>query len=73
MEETSNANCLKKFDMSGVRLTKEGRFLTFSVPGLADGRPSLIMGDRVVLFEVGKIVEEKRVGFEGFIHEVIIN
>ena len=71
IEETANEHCLKKFNMTNVKLTQEGRFLAFAVPGLADGRPSLIMGDRVVIFEDGKVIDGKRIGFEGFIHEVI--
>ncbi|XP_067420456.1 RNA helicase Mov10l1 isoform X2 [Emydura macquarii macquarii] len=39
----------KEFSMSGVILKKNGNFLVLEVPGLAEGRPSLYAGDKVIL------------------------
>ena len=33
-----------------------GQYLSLNVPGLAEGRPSIIVGDRVILCEPGKYV-----------------
>jgi hypothetical protein len=39
----------KLFDMENTRLTKEGNFFVVTVPGLAEGRPSVLRGDIVNL------------------------
>lgn len=31
-----------------------GQYLSLAVPGLAEGRPSLLVGDRVIVCEPGK-------------------
>lgn len=38
---------IKLFDMENTRLTKEGKFFVVTVPGLAEGRPSVLRGDIV--------------------------
>lgn len=43
-----------------------GQYLSLEVPGLAEGRPSLLMGDRVVVCVTGGGERE----WEGYIHEV---
>ena len=45
-----------------------GEYLALKVPGLAEGRPSLLVGDRVILSdpEVGSYAPS----YEGHIHEV---
>ncbi|KAM4748890.1 RNA helicase Mov10l1 [Rhinophrynus dorsalis] len=40
---------IKEFSLSGVCLKKRGGFLILEVPGLAEGRPSLFPGDKVLL------------------------
>ena len=37
-------------------LNQCGQYLSLNVPGLAEGRPSIIVGDRVILCEPGKYV-----------------
>ena len=45
-----------------------GEFLALSVPGLAEGRPSLLTGDKVVLSAPG--LEDESPEYEGFVHDV---
>ncbi|XP_068959071.1 RNA helicase Mov10l1 [Petaurus breviceps papuanus] len=40
---------IREFYMSGVILKKNGNFLVLEVPGLAESRPSLYTGDKVIL------------------------
>ncbi|XP_054154212.1 putative helicase MOV-10 [Oppia nitens] len=74
LEEAENQLMLQKFDMRNVQFKRNGRFVSLTVPGLAEGRPSLIMGDRLFCFEeeeqqvISK--ETKRIAFEGYIHDL---
>jgi len=38
---------IKLYDMDSVKLVREGRFMVLHVPGLAEGRPSVLRGDLV--------------------------
>ncbi|XP_074862033.1 RNA helicase Mov10l1 [Carettochelys insculpta] len=49
LEEIHAEMEIKEFSMSGVILKKNGNFLVLEVPGLAEGRPSLSTGDKVIL------------------------
>ncbi|XP_009997745.1 PREDICTED: putative helicase Mov10l1 [Chaetura pelagica] len=40
---------IKDFNMSGVTLKRNGDFLVLEVPGVEEGRPHLIPGDKVIL------------------------
>ena len=72
IEEFANRECLKRFFMTGVQLVPNGRFLTMTVPGLADNRPSLILGDSILVTNPDQYSPHKK-PFEGFIHEVCIS
>lgn len=48
-----------------------GEFLSLQVPGLAEGRPSLLIGDRVILSVAEKSILAP--SYEGIIHEVIFS
>ena len=67
--------------LPGVPLHRCGLLLALEVPGLAEGRPSVLMGDRVVVCvteggwrregEEGEEEEEEREKYwEGCVHEV---
>ncbi len=43
-----------------------GPYLALSVPGLAEGRPSLLIGDRVIL----SASHDAGLEYEGYVHEV---
>ena len=66
--------------MVGVGLRRCGQYITLEVPGLAEGRPSLLMGDRAIVSLAKdrpwqlKTREGEREGrqWEGYIHEVSV-
>lgn len=65
-EEAHQSVEMRRYDIEGTMLAKysENDFL-LEVPGLAEGRPSLLKGDRVILQS-----EKRGTNYEGFISEV---
>lgn len=53
---------IKLYDMEGAQLKREGRFMVLHVPGLAEGRPSVLRGDLVNVTWNGKL-------FKGRVHQ----
>lgn len=51
-----------------MTLRPAGEYLALKVPGLAEGRPSLLIGDRVILSDYE--VAGNAPSYEGYIHEV---
>ncbi|XP_010133738.1 PREDICTED: putative helicase Mov10l1, partial [Buceros rhinoceros silvestris] len=49
LEEIRTEMEIKDFNMSGVILKRNGSFLVLEVPGVEEGRPRLIPGDKVIL------------------------
>uniref|UniRef100_A0A8C4MZY7 RNA helicase Mov10l1 n=1 Tax=Equus asinus asinus TaxID=83772 RepID=A0A8C4MZY7_EQUAS len=49
LEEIHAEMELKEYNMSGVTLKRSGDFLVLEVPGLAESRPSLYAGDKLIL------------------------
>ena len=45
LEEMAEAEQVARYEMRGVALERRGGFLSLEVPGLAEMRPSLLMGD----------------------------
>ena len=56
---------MRSYEMSGVVFTPAGGYLALEVPGLAEKRPSLMLGDSVVATRPGH-----GEAYEGNIHEV---
>lgn len=52
-------------------LRRVGEFLALKVPGLAEGRPSLLIGDSVILSNTGN--SGFAPSYQGFIHEVSVS
>ena len=50
-----------------VCLQRVGEFLSLQVPGLAEGRPSVLIGDAVIL---SSPVDPEEPQYEGIVHEV---
>ena len=44
LEELAIEAEINSFRLSGVTLTRRGEFLVLNVPGLSDGKPSLLIG-----------------------------
>ncbi|KAG6853379.1 hypothetical protein C0991_004840 [Blastosporella zonata] len=58
---------LEIYDMTNVRLTTYPPFYLLEVPGLAEKRPSVLVGDRILVQAVGA---QKGHWFEGGVHAV---
>ncbi|GFW82752.1 RNA helicase Mov10l1 [Trichonephila clavipes] len=67
LEEIQVRYDMKKFDLSEAVLQRKGEFLSLEVVGLAEGRPSLIIGDKAILVPP---YQKSSFAFEGCIHEV---
>ncbi|KAF8771015.1 RNA helicase Mov10l1 like protein [Argiope bruennichi] len=67
LEEIQVRYDMKKFDLSEAILQRKGEFLSLEVEGLAEGRPSLIIGDKAILVPP---YQKSSFAFEGCIHEV---
>ncbi|KAL2093862.1 hypothetical protein ACEWY4_011174 [Coilia grayii] len=68
LEELHAERELREFSISGALLRKGAIHLHLEVPGLAEGRPSLFIGDKVLLkkpFERGFVVE-----YIGYVAEI---
>ncbi|PVD24975.1 hypothetical protein C0Q70_15471 [Pomacea canaliculata] len=67
LEEIQMEINILEFDLYRVCLQAAGEFLTLHVPGLAEGRPSLLIGDSVILLSP---VDPDEPQYEGIIHEI---
>lgn len=67
MEESEEQENMKFYDQVGVILERKNEYFTIEVPGLAEGRPSLLIGDRV------RACFYRGVDQEGYIHEMSQN
>ncbi|XP_078339295.1 RNA helicase Mov10l1-like isoform X6 [Crassostrea virginica] len=68
LEEIQMDIDIREFDLTRVPLRPVGEYLGLSVPGLAEGRPSVLIGDKVMLFDPS---DPKAPVHEGFVHEVL--
>jgi len=67
LEEVAVEHELQKHNLSCVPLQRAGPYLTLTVPGLVEKRPSLVLGDSAVLSVPG---DSRSPRFEGCVHEV---
>ncbi|EJD54693.1 P-loop containing nucleoside triphosphate hydrolase protein [Auricularia subglabra TFB-10046 SS5] len=65
VEEYRLSTDLQQFNMRRAELTHVGDRFALHVPGLSEGRPSLIVGDRIIVRTEGAMPDEK--WFEGAI------
>lgn len=49
LEEIAQIEDMQRFNMSSATMHRSGEYLTLNVPGLSEKRPSLIIGDRVIV------------------------
>ncbi|XP_014205126.1 probable RNA helicase armi [Copidosoma floridanum] len=68
LEEIADILNMQKYEMNCAVMKKNGEFLTLTVPGLAEKRPSLIVGDRIV---VTYNWEKDAKNYESYIHKII--
>ncbi|KAL4226058.1 hypothetical protein ACF0H5_014046 [Mactra antiquata] len=67
LEEIQMDIDIREFDLHRVCLRHAGEYLGLSVPGLAEGRPSVLIGDLVILSDP---TDPSGLCFEGYVHEV---
>ncbi|XP_014214537.1 probable RNA helicase armi [Copidosoma floridanum] len=67
LEEIAMVLDMKRFSMESAVLHRNGEYMTLNVPGLAEKRPSLIIGDRVIIHYKW---ETESKCYEGFIHKI---
>ncbi|XP_076313360.1 RNA helicase Mov10l1-like isoform X3 [Tachypleus tridentatus] len=68
LEEIQMQLDMEEFDIQEVSLRRCREYLALYVPGLAEGRPSVLVGDKVIL---SSPVLEEELLYEGFVHEVL--
>ncbi|KAK3587543.1 hypothetical protein CHS0354_004830 [Potamilus streckersoni] len=68
LEEIQNEIDIRDFDMDRVCMRRVGEYLGLKVPGLAEGRPSVLIWDKILLTDP---TDPDGPCFEGFVHEVL--
>ncbi|XP_031573706.1 RNA helicase Mov10l1-like [Actinia tenebrosa] len=59
---------MREFDLQNVTMDLYREYLSLRVPGLAEGRPSLLIGDTVVASLTDGVYDAPK--YEGYVHEV---
>ncbi|GFO01919.1 RNA helicase mov10l1 [Plakobranchus ocellatus] len=67
LEEIQMQMDIKQFALTRVCLRHVGEFLALTVPGLAEGRPSVLIGDKIILYNPS---DPDGPSYEGFVHEM---
>ncbi|XP_033105500.1 RNA helicase Mov10l1-like isoform X2 [Anneissia japonica] len=68
LEEIKMEIDIRKYDLERESLRNRGEYLVMSVDGLAEGRPSVLVGDRIILTPID--APSNTVKYEGYVHEV---
>ncbi|KFV10524.1 Putative helicase Mov10l1, partial [Tauraco erythrolophus] len=68
LEEIHAEAEIKDFNMSGVTLKRNGNLLVLEVPGVEEGRPHLIAGDKVIL--KSQVYSEHIIEYVAYITEI---
>ncbi|XP_008933587.1 PREDICTED: putative helicase Mov10l1, partial [Merops nubicus] len=68
LEEIHAEMEIKDFSMSGVTLKRNGNLLVLEVPGVEEGRPRLVTGDKVIL--KSQVYSEHVIEYIGYITEI---
>ncbi|CAG5133124.1 unnamed protein product, partial [Candidula unifasciata] len=67
LEEIQMQMDIREFDMNRVCLHPVGEFLALTVPGLAEGRPSVLIGDQIIL---SSPEDPEGPRYVGYVHEL---
>ncbi|XP_078090742.1 RNA helicase Mov10l1 [Mustelus asterias] len=68
LEEIKAEMEMRDFKMMAMTLKKQGDFLILEVPGLVEGRPSVSIGERIIL--KNSCYTEAEIWYSGFVSEV---
>ncbi|KIO21002.1 hypothetical protein M407DRAFT_219502 [Tulasnella calospora MUT 4182] len=66
LEELQQREDLRRYSMEAVTMTQHGRLFKLPVPGLAEKRPSVIVGDLIKV----RLHGEQRVTHGGYVHRI---
>ncbi|XP_070558599.1 RNA helicase Mov10l1-like [Ptychodera flava] len=69
LEEMQMEIDIRDFDLEKVSMKPLNEYLVLQVPGLAEGRPSVLVGDKVILSVPDGVIGSPQ--YEGFVHEVL--
>ena len=64
-EEVQSESDIRSFDMIGTTMRRRGQAMVLTVPGLAENRPSVLRGDRLLVVKHGRTYE----GYAHFIRQ----
>ncbi|KAL7306479.1 hypothetical protein TKK_0001178 [Trichogramma kaykai] len=68
LEQIAMVQDLRRYDMASAILIRSGEYLSLNVPGLVEKRPSLIVGDRIIVsFKWSRKTDNQ---YEGYIHKI---
>ncbi|CAK9800689.1 RNA helicase Mov10l1 [Anthophora plagiata] len=70
LEEIAQTINIQQYNIESTIMRRSGEYLVMQVPGLAEKRPSLIIGDRVIVSFKWDSSQGKLKKYEGFIHKV---
>ncbi|XP_071960660.1 RNA helicase Mov10l1-like [Antedon mediterranea] len=68
LEEIQMEIDIRKYDLERESLRKHGEYLSLDVNGLAEGRPSVLVGDKIILTPLDALPHT--ITYEGFVHQV---
>ncbi|XP_051889853.1 RNA helicase Mov10l1 isoform X2 [Pristis pectinata] len=71
LEEINAEMEITEFNVTAVVLQKHGDFLVLEVPGLVEGRPSIVIGDQIIL--KNSYYTQTEVQYSGFVTKVCDN
>ncbi len=69
LEEIQQEIDIRDFDLPRTCLRPFGEYLALAVPGLAEGRPSVLVGDKIFLSLPGELEDGPQ--YEGYVHEIL--
>ncbi|XP_043284059.1 probable RNA helicase armi [Venturia canescens] len=69
LEEISLTIDIQRYDIDSAVLRHHGEYLSLTVPGLVEKRPSLIVGDRAII-SFNWDDSQGKLKYEGFIHKI---
>ncbi|XP_038054517.1 putative helicase mov-10-B.1 [Patiria miniata] len=61
---------IRRYDMDGVTMRKQGKLLYLKVPGLAENRPSVLQGDHLFATFTGDRSNSNPKMYKGYVHHV---
>ena len=70
IEEVQSDLEMAVFDMKNVQMRPDNEYLYMEVPGLSEGRPSLLVGDRILVKQANDVAGFSSPCNEAYIHKV---